>query len=187
MGSRTRGRLVTALLASAVLAALLVATPAVSLGAQNVAYRPDGLIKGGYTTTWKGGHIYNTTGAHQKATGGTYLPPAGEVHRFNIATNNNGSSADHIKIHAAGSGQGWKVQYFDGSLNITSQVVAGTFQTPTIPAGRGYLIRAKLTTRANAAKIVRLVTITSVARPAKVDVIKFVMLVTDEGCPPPGC
>jgi hypothetical protein len=176
-----------ALAASAVLVALLAATPAVSLGAQDTAYRPDGLIKGGYTTAWKGEHIYNTTGAHQKATGGTYLPPAGEVHRFNIAMNNNGSSADRIKVHAAGSGNGWKVQYLDGPTDITSQVVAGTWRTPTVPAGRGYLIRAKLTTLSNAAKISRLVTISSVGRASRVDVVKFVMLVTDEGCPPPGC
>jgi hypothetical protein len=185
--ARTRGRLLTALLASAILAVLLAAAPAAAVGAQDVSYRPDALIKGGYTTSYKGLHIYNNTGAHQKAIGGTYLPPAGEVHRFSIAIDNDGALADHFKVHAAGSGQGWRVQYFDGPTNITAQVIAGTFKTPSVPSGRGYLIRAKLTTRAHPALIHRLVTISSAAQPAKVDVVKFTMLMTDSYCPPPGC
>jgi hypothetical protein len=173
--------------AAALVATLLAATPGVALGALDPASQPDGVISGGYSSTWKGDNIYNTTGFQQKAVGGAYLPPAGEVHKFRLSIQNDGSSADRIWVKAAGSGSGWKIQYFHLTTNITAQVVAGTFKTPMLASGAAFLMKAKLTTRAAPAKVVRLVTLTSSAHPLKQDAVKFVMKVTDDGCPPPGC
>lgn len=185
--SRTSRSLVAAPLLTALFAALSAAVPAVSLGALDVVHQPDGRIRGGYTSVWKGNDIYNLTGLHQKAVGGTYLPPAGEVHKFRISIQNDGTVAERIWVKAAGSGQGWKVQYFDGTTNITLDVLAGTFRTSSLAPGGDYLITAKLTTRANPLKIVRVVTLTSGHESAKRDAVKFVMQVTNDGCPPPGC
>ena len=153
-------------------------------GALDVVHQPDGRIRGGYTSAWKGNDIYNTTSLHQKAVGGMYVPPAGEVHKFRISIQNDGTVTERIKVKAAGSGQGWKVQYFDGTTNITPDVLAGTFRTPSLSSGHEYLITAKLTTRANPLKVVRVVTLTSGHESAKRDAVKFMMQVTDEGCPP---
>jgi hypothetical protein len=172
---------------TALLVALFALTPALPVGAQGPVYQPDGRIRGGYDTAWKGDNIYNHTGAHQRAVGGTYEPPAGEVHRFRISIQNDGVLADQIKVKGAGSGSGWRVQYFYQTTNITPQVIAGTFLTPSLPPGAAYAIKAKLTTKTHPHKLVRLVTLTSATEPATTDVVKFVMLVEDVGCPPPGC
>jgi hypothetical protein len=109
------------------------------------------------------------------------------VHKFRISIQNDGTAAERIKVKAGGSGAGWKIQYFHLTTNITTEVVAGTYRTPLLAAGGSYLIKAKLTTRADPLKVVRLVTLTSGHDSSRQDAVKFVMLVTDDGCPPPGC
>ena len=172
---------------TALFAALSATVPAVSLAALDVVHQPDGRIRGGYTETWKGNNIHNTTALHQKAVGGTFSPPVGEVHKFKISIQNDGTVLDRIWVRAGGSGEGWKVQYFAGTTNITPGVLAGTYRTPALSPGGSYLIKAKLTTRGQPVKIVRLVTLSSAHEPARRDAVKFVMQVTDDGCPPPGC
>ena len=187
MESRIRRRLVAAPLLTALFAVLSAVLPAVALGARDVVHQPDGRVRGGYSTGWKGENIHNATGLHQKAVGGTYVPPAGEVHTFRISIQNDGTVMDRIWVKAAGSGEGWKIQYYAGPVNITADVVAGTFRTSSLAPGGSWVIKAKLTTRAHPLKVVRLVTLRAAHEPAKVDAVKFVMQVSDVGCPPPGC
>jgi hypothetical protein len=63
--------MIAASLISTLFAGLSAAAPSVSLGALDTFYQPDGRIVGGYSCAWKGDIIYNSTGFHQKAVGGT--------------------------------------------------------------------------------------------------------------------
>ena len=168
------------------------AMPAADFGAElalgSVAvHRPDGRVRQGaygyagvQTGTvqgpFVGNNIYNTSGAGQTATMKNYGPLA-EVESaystFDISIQNDGTRADRFKVKATGTGTtGWTVTYLHGATNITSAVVAGAYQSPSLAPGATYLIRARITI-ITGDNMTRLVTIRSVADPTKIDAVKF--------------
>jgi hypothetical protein len=135
--------------------------------------RPDGRIKKG-SGTLVGNDIYNTTGTDQSRSGSA---TAGSMLTFTISVQNDGAVADSFKVAASGTTvSGYTVRYFRGTTNITSQVVAGTYQTASLSVGSTFAIKAKVTVTATAAKgstITRLVTLTSVKDTSKKDAVKL--------------
>jgi len=121
-----------------------------------------------------GNNVYNTTGARQTDTEDWYdTSGAGTYYVFEISIQNDGTQADRFKVKATGTPTtGWTVKYFHGTSNITTAVVAGTYQTSSLAPGATYLITAKLTIRTGGS-VTRLVTITSAADATKKDAVKF--------------
>ncbi len=158
----------------------------------SVAIRmPDGRIRLGthgypgkttsYHATFVGNNIYNTTGAHQKATVEGFSELEGAFKTFDISIQNDGTRADRFNVKATGAATGgWTLTYFHGTTNITSAVVAGTFRTSSLAPGATYLIRARITK--GSGNMTRLVTIRSVADVTKVDAVRFAYKEISCGC-----
>jgi hypothetical protein len=146
---------------------------AYQLPAQVQGYKPDGRIKSG-TGALVGNNIYNADGVNQAADGGA---PAGSVIPFTISIQNDGTSASRFKVAATGSAvSGYKIKYLRGTTDITAAVVAGTYQTASLAPGGTFAIKVKVKVLSGAAKgseVMRLVTISAVADPGKVDAVSF--------------
>jgi hypothetical protein len=136
--------------------------------------KPDGRIKKG-SGSYVGNNIYNLTGLNQTRSGTT---TRGNTINFTVSVQNDATSADSFKVIPTGTNTtGYSIKYFHGTTDITSAVVAGTFQTPSIAPGGKYGIKAKVTIGSAAAtgsSITRLVTITSVGDNSKQDAVKFI-------------
>ncbi len=136
--------------------------------------QPDGRIQVG-ASALAGNDIYNDTGKSQSKTGSGAV--AATI-TFGISVQNDGFGSDSFKLHATGTATTkFTVQYFDGASDITSAVVNGTYSTGSLVSGATKLITAKVKVNAGAAvgaKVTRLVTVSSVNEPSKVDVVKLV-------------
>jgi hypothetical protein len=129
-----------------------------------------------YESVWHGVGVYNTTGANQTAAADWQYGCCNEKHAFSISIRNKGKAADHFKVRATGSGLvGWTVTYFKGTTNITSAVVAGTYQTPLVAAGSQVVLTARLTGNAATETFAgyRLITLTSVAASTNKDAVRL--------------
>jgi len=139
-----------------------------------VTRKPDGRIRKG-SGTLIGNNVYNTTGTNQTKSGSA---SKGSTISFGLSIQNDGSKADAFKVKATGTTvAGYTVRFFHGTTDITSAVVAGTFQTPSIARTTTYLVTAKVAigkTAATGSSVSRLVTITSVGNSVKKDAVKLV-------------
>ena len=136
--------------------------------------RPDGRIRKG-TGSFIGNDIYNADGTNQTRQG---AKPRGESITFGISIQNDASTADSFTVHATGvSTTMYNVRYFSGTTEITSAVVAGTYQTSSLAPGAKKLITAKVKVKSTAtvgSSVSRLVTISSDAAPSVVDAVRFI-------------
>ncbi|HYI21560.1 MAG TPA: hypothetical protein VEX62_02890 [Candidatus Limnocylindrales bacterium] len=159
------------------------ASPALAGEPSALTYRPDGWVRyysarwdGGKSvdpSPWKGDGIYNTTGRYQTAKrviGGSSLPP-GFYLVFEVMIENDGST-DRFRIDASGSDDQWVVKYFRGTTNITSAVEDGTYQTRSLGHGEKLMLKVKVRIDADS-PMVRLLTITSVGNPNRVDAVRI--------------
>jgi hypothetical protein len=183
----TRPRSRRALLRAALLSLVLVGglalpTSAATNATAAAAYRPDGLIRffsyryeGGFQfknrTPWSGNDVYNSTGQYQTeyvdllVEEGTYLV-------FKVKIENDGSSSDRFLVTGSGTAN-WVVKYFRGTTNITSAVVAGTYQTPPLLHGESLVFRVEVKVDPDVATKSRLVTISSVGNPNRTDTVRL--------------
>ena len=91
-----------------------------------------------------GNNVFNATGLRQTASVENYNELEGAYYSFDISIQNDGNRSDRFKVKATGTAtSGWKVAYFRGTTNITSAIVAGTFQTSSLAPSATYLIRAQ--------------------------------------------
>jgi CSLREA domain-containing protein len=138
------------------------------------SYKPDGRIRKG-SGSFVGNNIYNITGLNQTKSGTT---TRGNTITFTVSVQNDATSADAFKVVPTGTNTtGYTIKYFHGTTDITSAVVAGTFQTPTLPAAGKYGIKVRVTigsTAATGSSVSRLVTITSVGDNSKQDAVKLI-------------
>ena len=136
-------------------------------------YQADGRIrKGG--GAYVGNNVYNDDGAGQARSGSA--APGSKV-TFSISIQNDGDFADRFDVHATGSASSmYAVTYWRGTTNITSAVVAGTYRTASLAPGDSTVIKAKVKVKASAtggSSVTRLVTISSVAEPRRLDAVTF--------------
>jgi hypothetical protein len=144
---------------------------------QIIRYRPDALIKLAAAATYVGNNIYNLTGASQTVTA---AKKQGASQEFSIKVQNDGSDIEPFHLAAAGSAPGFTVHYFNGTLDITSAVVAGTFQTIALEPGqaKAYRLVVSVSTSATVGSTLsRLVKATSATDPNRADAVKAVVKV----------
>jgi hypothetical protein len=143
-------------------------------GVPPVSPKPDGRIRKG-TGAYVGNNIYNADGTGQSKSG---AKPRGSTITFGITIQNDGTGADRFSVQATGSATTmYRVRYFRGTTEITTAVVAGTYQTPLLAVGAKYLITTKVKVKSTAtsgSSVTRLVTIRSVADTTKLDAVKFI-------------
>jgi hypothetical protein len=95
-------------------------------------FRSDALVKVASAASFVGDNVYNTTGSGQSVTASK---PQGTTQQFTIRVQNDGTSNDSFKLSGPGNQSGFTAHYFDGTTDITSAVVAGTFQTVSLAPG----------------------------------------------------
>ena len=136
--------------------------------------RPDARIRRG-TRSVIGDGLYNTTGAGQTRTGSAAL--GGSVTYF-VSAQNDAPFAEQLRIKGQPSSTQFTVQYRNpAGVNITSQVIAGSYRTPVLAPGGIHLIRAIVTILPSApanATLARTVTVTSDTHPTIKDTVRFV-------------
>ena len=109
--------------------------------------KPDAQIRIGSTGTFVGNDIYNTTG-----TGQTRSTTVGNLgaSTFYARVQNDGNLTEPIKVKGTAGTTRFTVAYFAGTTNITSQVVAGTYQTAALAPGGKTNIKIVITARSGA-------------------------------------
>jgi hypothetical protein len=85
------------------------------------------------TTSFLGNNIYNSTGTSQTQSKSV---PAGSTTNYFVRLQNDGNIADRIRVNGTALNMfDRRVRYYAGQTDVTSQVVAGTYQTPLLGAG----------------------------------------------------
>jgi hypothetical protein len=67
-----------------------------------------------------------------------------------VSMGNDGSAGDSFAVLGGGSQKPYKISYWRGTTDITSQVMAGTYVTGTIAPGASEMIKIKFKISANA-------------------------------------
>lgn len=127
-----------------------------------------------------GSNIYNTTGVGQtqplaigfKSTESAF-----------IGIQNDGSAPDSFKVSATPGNLDFTVKYFKGATNITSQIVAGTYQTASLAPNASEILKVVATARSlqTAEKRTLTITASSAAKPSAID--KALIKVTSSAKP----
>jgi M6 family metalloprotease-like protein len=132
--------------------------------------QPDATIRLGSGAD-KGQDVYNGTGSGQVVS----AKAASGSKTFTVTVGNDGTVTDSFTLEGPGGSNGFRVTYLDGSTNVTSQVLAGTYTTPNLLPGDETTLRVKITVTPKAdpgrSKTVK-VTVASVGDPSAVDAVK---------------
>jgi bacillolysin len=137
--------------------------------------RPDGRLRLGATGTLVGNDLYNTTGVGQTRSGSALR---GQTVVFYATVQNDGTEPERLRLRGQASTSRFSVQYRSAGVDITSGVVAGTWQTPVLAPGAMRTIKILVTVATTAprhAAVSRTLTAASASDPTKKDVVKMVV------------
>jgi len=110
--------------------------------------RSDGLIRTA-SSAYVGNDVYNTTGAGQTATA---KKKRGKKATFFIAVQNDGTLTDTFRLLGGGNRKGFRVTWFAGTEDVTSQVTHGTYTLRDLAPGQQRVIRLVVKVKAAAKK-----------------------------------
>lgn len=110
-------------------------------------YQPDEAIKIP-RHPYVGDNTYNTTGLSQTV---TVKARRGTSKSFSIRLENDGSVADSFSVAGPGAQTGFAAKYLQGTNDVTSQIVAGTFTTSSLAPGASVVVRLVVTVKKSAA------------------------------------
>jgi hypothetical protein len=134
-------------------------------------YQPDGQIKLKADDNFLGDNVWNLTGALQTRAGSATREHS---KTFNLRLQNDGPVADKLLVKGCHSTTGFAVRYRQGRTPVTSEVVAGTYDTGTLAEGAARSLKLKIAVGPNApvgATKSCSVTARSAAVPARRDVV----------------
>jgi hypothetical protein len=103
-------------------------------------WQPDGLIRKGGSSWWKGGNLYGS------ATDQTIRQHARRRHTVKAfwQVQNDGERADSFRLLGTAGTSRYKVHYFAGGTDVTRSVVAGTYRTATLAPGATVTLRVEV-------------------------------------------
>ena len=139
---------------------------------------PDAQIKRSTHTSYVGEGVFNTSGVSQTVR--SQVKP-GESAAFSIQIQNESTSNDSFLAKGCGDSSGFTVRYWEGSTNVTSAVVSGSYTTGMLAPAEQAFLAAKVSARSTAtvgALKSCLLTATSQASPTKQDAVRFKVGVT---------
>jgi alpha-L-arabinofuranosidase len=117
-------------------------------GTVAVVRRPDAWIKLPADPSHLGNNIYNTDGSGQTR---SVSASPGTSATFNVTVQNDASATDAFTLRGTGGSTGFTVRYYSGltgGVEITSQILAGTYPVTALAAGGISAIRAVVTVAA---------------------------------------
>jgi Divergent InlB B-repeat domain len=91
-----------------------------------IVYRPDALIRPSSTSSWAGDDVYSPTGAGETV---STTAARGTMMTFHIGAQNDGNVADTMTVAGPEGFKGFAVHYYDGTMDVTTEVVQGTYST----------------------------------------------------------
>ncbi|MDX6481135.1 MAG: hypothetical protein QOG85_1645 [Gaiellaceae bacterium] len=112
--------------------------PLADVVASHTILRPDARIGAAAAGPFAGNNVYNAAGTNE---GKTISVARGDSGTLYVDIQNDGLSADTLKLTGPGGAHGFTLSYFQGSTNVTSQVLAGTYSTASLTPGAHVTIR----------------------------------------------
>lgn len=113
-----------------------------------LAHQPDALIARSGAASPKGDGVYNDDGARQTA--GGRVTRGGEL-RFDLRIGNDGTDPDEVTLRGPVGGRHLRVRYFADEVDVTGQVLAGTWSTGTLEPGAVTDLQLRVTATPRAA------------------------------------
>jgi uncharacterized delta-60 repeat protein len=115
-----------------------------------------------------GSNIYNSTGAGQTQLLGIGFKATKAAY---IGIQNDGSAVDSFKVKGTAGNSDFTVKYFKGKKDITSAIVAGSYQTPVLAVNATETLKVVVTAKSGKTAEKRTLTITasSLANPSASD------------------
>lgn len=139
------------------------------------AIQPDARIRVNFDA-WTGNNVYNATGDGQAVQ--KKANPRNWV-LFRIRIQNDGFVRERFTVDADGTEEAeYKIRYFRRTTEITSAVVAGTYQTRWLAPGSWVTVEAWVKATSAAAvgsSVSRLITVTSASDPTRVDAVRLTL------------
>jgi hypothetical protein len=142
--------------------------------------RPDAQVRRASEAALSGNDVYNLDGASQTAE--SSLSP-GTRTSFVLKFENDGTATDGLQVDGTGSTPAFRVRYFTGTsggVEVTDDVVGGSYGFPDVEAEAGRYLRMQVTARGSAVSgsdATLLVTVSSSTRPTSKDVVGAAVLV----------
>jgi alpha-tubulin suppressor-like RCC1 family protein len=136
-----------------------------------IVRRPDALVRAG-KKAFVGNNIYNTAGTNQTR---TTTVKKGKKATFTVRAQNDGNTADTLRVKGTKSTKTFTITYRAGTTNITKAVVAGTYRTPSLAPGAHRDITVTIAPAKKATKNKKTtakVTLTSSSDATKTDTVK---------------
>lgn len=136
--------------------------------------QPDGRIRRGATGRYVGDNLYNTTGDGQTRTGSA---ARGATVTYFVSVQNDALFADELRLRGTATTSRFRVLYFTGGFDITSQVTDGTYTTPTLAPGAAVVVKVEVKVKSSApagSAVSATVTTRSTSDPTRQDKVKFV-------------
>lgn len=109
--------------------------------------KPDGRIRLGTSGSFVGNNVYNTTGTGQTRSGSA---ARGHTVTYDVSVQNDAPFADALRLKGTASNANFTVSYQVGATDVTAQVVAGTYTTPSLAPGATQKVRVVVTVGAAA-------------------------------------
>ena len=138
--------------------------------------RPDARIRRG-NGRLVGNNVYNTTGFHETRSGAA---GGGQSVSYYVSVQNDAPFAEQLRLKGQRSTTRFTVRYRNAfNVNITSQVVAGTYRTPVLAPGATHTIRAVVRIHRSVPRrgsLARTVSAISNTHPSIKDTVKFVTI-----------
>jgi hypothetical protein len=116
---------------------------------------PDASIGGSSSGHFTGNNVYSSTGSGETR---KVKIQHGTSENVYVKIQNDGLAPASFQIKGAGAGTGITPHYFSGGTNITSDVVSGTYSTPTIAARGSMLLRLHIVVANQSAGAATLIT-----------------------------
>lgn len=108
--------------------------------------KPDGHVKKG-DGAYAGNNVYNTTGASQTRSASV---SAGGTATFTVRAQNDGDAIDDVGVRGQASTGRFRFTYTRAGVDITAQVVAGTYQIDDLAPGATANVKVAVKARAGA-------------------------------------
>lgn len=136
--------------------------------------RPDGWVRKGTHGRYVGDGIYNTTGTDQSRTGSARR---GSSVKFFVVAQNDAAFPDRLWLSGRASTRRFSIRYSVGGTDVSEQIVAGTYRTPSLAPGDDVVVKVVVTVRRAAklgSRLVAKMTLTPSIGGSPLDVVKVV-------------
>jgi hypothetical protein len=108
--------------------------------------RPDARVGTAAAGPFTGNNVYSSNGVGENKTFNVHRGHSGTLY---VDFQNDGLTADSLKVTGPSGANGFNLHYFHGATNVTSQVLAGTYSTGSLAIGAHVTLRVVVAVSTN--------------------------------------